>query len=250
MCYKVSTPKKYLAEAAYQYAVPYEDWNSSHELANGFAHPHLPAIVKHNDEFRFIDFEFSLLPKWCTPDKIAVLRQGTLNAKSETVFDLPSFRTSILSKRCLIIVDGIYESHTLNKSTKIPYLIGLKDRDIFALAGIWDAWKHPETGVITRSCSILTTIANPLMARIHNKVDKEGKPDPRMPVILPPELEKEWLDTNLKREDIIQFLKPYPEELLKAHPVSKLANSVKENPNVPEVKLVYDYQKEGYVLPV
>lgn len=37
---------------------------------------------------------------------------------------------------------------------------------------------------------------------------------------------------------------------MKAHPVSKMANSVKENPNVPEVKEMYDCSKDGLMLPV
>ena len=253
MCYKVSTPKKYLAEQAYDYAQPYEEWNSTYHVANGFDNPFLPAIINYKDAYRFIDFELGFVKKdFKHVDFLSKYRFGTLNARGERIFETDSYKEAILTKRCLIIINGFYESYKLRlkKEISIPYFITLKDRDIFALAGIWDTWKNPVSGTVIRSCSIITTSPNELLATIHNKVDEEGKPDPRMPVILSKVNELKWLDPSLQQEGIKSLIKPYPDEFMKAHPVSKLVNARKENPNVPEVKEMYDYSKEGFVLPI
>jgi len=55
------------------------------------------------------------------------MQDKTLNAKSETVFTLPSFKNSIREKRCLVIVDGFYEWRTIGKQ-KYPYFIQYKER--------------------------------------------------------------------------------------------------------------------------
>ena len=45
----------------------------------------------------------------------------------------------------------------------------------FGIAGIWDRWKHPQTGAVIRTFCIITTKANELVSDSHD----------RMPVILP-----------------------------------------------------------------
>jgi putative SOS response-associated peptidase YedK len=66
---------------------------------------------------------------------------------------------------------------------------------------------------------LITTEPNDLIQPIHN----------RMPVILRPEDEEQWLDVSrtafVKAEAL---LKPYPEELMEAHDVSPIVNSAKD----------------------
>jgi putative SOS response-associated peptidase YedK len=68
------------------------------------------------------------------------------------------------------------------------------------------------------SFTIITTEPNELVRPIHN----------RMPVILGPEDEEQWLDASrtlfAKAKSV---LKPYPDELLDAHDVSPIVNSAK-----------------------
>ena len=52
----------------------------------------------------------------------------------------------------------------------------MKSGEPFALAAIWESWRHPETDEIVRTFCVITTTANELVADIHD----------RMPVILPP----------------------------------------------------------------
>jgi len=122
------------------------------------------------------------------------------------------------------------------KSKKYPYYIHLKDETAFALAGIWDTWIHTGTREARNTFSILTTTANPLLARIHNTKK-------RMPVILKTEAERRWLDMNLSDEAIQSFFKPYPEETMQAYPVSKLITTRGTNTNIPEVQKPYDYEE-------
>ncbi|MBC7389568.1 MAG: hypothetical protein H7329_10180 [Opitutaceae bacterium] len=82
MCYKVSTPKKYLAEQTYDYAQPYQEWNSTYHVANGFDYPFLPAIINYKDAYRFIDLELGFVKKdFKHIDFLSKYLFGTLNAR-------------------------------------------------------------------------------------------------------------------------------------------------------------------------
>jgi len=74
---------------------------------------------------------------------------------------------SILSKRCLVVVDGFFEWRHLNNKS-YHYHISLTNHRPFALAGIWDKWQNPDTGIESLTFSVITTEANSLMAQIHN----------------------------------------------------------------------------------
>ncbi len=179
-------------------------------------------------------YNWGLIPHWMkTLDEALKFRGNTLNAVSETVFDKPSFKFSIMKKRCLVPSTGFYEWQDV-KGKKYPYFIHLKNEEIFAMAGIYQNWTDNETGEIFNTFSILTTEANPLMATIHNLKK-------RMPVIIPKEREKEWLNPDLTKEEITSFLAPYDETKMEAHTISKLITSRSENSNVPEVQKEFIY---------
>jgi len=59
-----------------------------------------------------------------------------INAKSETVAELPSFRAAFRQRRCLIPADGFYEWKQEGRY-KQPVYICMKDREPFAFAGLW-----------------------------------------------------------------------------------------------------------------
>ena len=201
--------------------------------ANGFDFPKWSVITSPG----IIDsMSWGLIPNWVKDStKINEYRSKTLNARSETVFELPSFKTAIQSNRCLVLSDGFYEWMTYNKQ-KYPHYIQLKDNEPFAMAGIYDTWKNPQTGDLIQSFSILTCDANPLMARIHN----EGK---RMPVILTPENEHFWLNNSLTQNEILSFAKPYDENLMDAYTIAKLISTKGANTNVEEVRNKFLYSE-------
>jgi putative SOS response-associated peptidase YedK len=92
------------------------------------------------------------------------------------------------------------------------YAIALRSGEPFGLAGIWDGWKHPETGEVVRTFCIITTTANELVADIHD----------RMPVILQPEAYERWL-ANIE-PDPRDLLVPFPAELMMMWPISTRVN--------------------------
>ena len=201
--------------------------------ASGFKHPRLPVITGEKPkEIQFM--EWGLIPSWVKSGEDALkLREVTLNARGETVFEKPSFRNSIREKRCLVPADGFFEWMSV-KGKKYPHFIYLKNKGIFSMAGIWSEWRDVETGGLLRTYSILTTAANPFVERIHN-IKK------RMPVILSPEKETVWLDRDLPEKEIRELIAPFEAAQMKAHPVSKLITSRREASNTQRVQQPFDY---------
>ncbi len=201
---------------------------------SGFSVPFLPVIP--NEDIHAIEvFQWGLVPFWTKDEKSAnIIRFRTLNARAETVFEKPSFRHSIMKKRCLVLVDGFYEWHEMNNN-KYPYYIRLRNHDAFALAGIWDNWSNKITGETRNTFSIITTRANSLMERIHNTRK-------RMPVILSQEDEQRWLDSEIASEEIISLLSPYDDKEMDAYTVSPLVSRRGQNTNSPEVMQKYRYK--------
>jgi putative SOS response-associated peptidase YedK len=184
--------------------------------ASAFSYPLMPIISNENPQA--IDFyQWGLITFWVRDIETAnKIRQRTLNARSETIFEKPSFRNSILSKRCLVLADGFFEWRHNNKK-KYPYYITLEGHTPFAIAGIWDAWMNPETMQEVRTFSVITTAANPLLEKVHNTRK-------RMPVILPEERQKRWLSPDLDKAGIASMLTPYDEKGMEAYTVANVIN--------------------------
>ena len=240
MCYNVST-KKISKETEKQFkakidpavTVPFKYYVS------GFTQPLVPVISALKPEL-ITAFNWGLIPDFCKTDLDAKDMQAkTLNAKSETVFTLPSFKNSIREKRCLVIVDGFYEWRTIGKQ-KYPYFIQYKDHEVFAMGGIFNDWVNRQTGEQTHTFSIITTPANALMSKIHN--DKM-----RMPFILPKGTERDWLNPNLKDNEIVDLMKPLAEGELEAYTISKLITNKNKNPDTPELQLAFEYPELEFI---
>jgi putative SOS response-associated peptidase YedK len=203
---------------------------------SAFSLPKAPVIT--NEEERTMKMlNWGLIPFWVKDRKTAEdIRLKTFNARSETIFEKPSFRTSIKNRRCLVIVDGFFEWR-LVKGKNYPYYIKAAEGGAFALAGIWDTWKNKETDEELFTFSIITTKANPLLEKIHNKKK-------RMPAILRKEDEFRWLETDLSKEDVYSILIPVDDSALDAHTVSKLvSNRRTRNTNVAEVLVPHEYDE-------
>ncbi|MCK7485019.1 MAG: SOS response-associated peptidase [Bacillus subtilis] len=145
-------------------------------------------VLSDGVRYRVGELKWGLVPPFASDPKIGY---SMINAKSETLFEKPSYRASIAKKRCVILADGFYEWKT-EGSQKIPHRIVLKDQKLFAMAGLWSAYQR-EDGSKLFTCTIITTQANPLVATIHD----------RMPVILEGANLKEWLDPNSFRPQSI-----------------------------------------------
>ncbi len=174
---------------------------------------------------------WGLIPHWVNDEKMALnIRKSTVNARIETVSEKPSFREPLRSSRCLILADGFYEFREVNKN-KYPYFIQLRGGVPFTMAGVFDHWLNARTGKIISGFSILTTEANPLMEKIHNRKK-------RMPVILQADKQEAWIEFKL---DPIDLSLGFPEDKMEAWPVSKLITARDKMKNVSEAIIPYNY---------
>lgn len=233
MCYNLAYLERRAQKLAERYkevlqkpdsVPPFIDKLPSFYFISGFVHPHLPVITYEGLRI----YEWGLVPFWVKDIAGAKeIQSKTLNAVGETVFDKPSFRSSIIRKRCLLPVSGFYEWRDADKK-KYPYYIQLRNEEIFSLGGIYENWVDKNTGEIKYTFSILTTPANPLMARIHNLKK-------RMPLIVSRADERNWIDPSLTKEQITGLIKPFPEEEMTAYTISQAANNPRNHRNVPEI---------------
>ena len=223
--------------------VPLTDLPIHH--TSGFKHPSV-LIYTNEDPYFPVVSTWGLIPFWVKDEKQKNgIWNKTLNARGETFFELPSFRDSAKKRRCLIHIDGFYEHHHFGGNT-YPFFISRKDDKPLTLAGLWSEWTNKEDGSRWNTFSIVTTEGNSLMSKIHNNPKLEG---PRMPLILPEELEIDWIepyDENLwekgQKKAIEELIQSYPEEELKAHTVTRLRGKEYAG-NVPEISNPIEYEE-------
>ncbi len=133
-----------------------------------------------------------------------------VNARSETVHRLPSFRDSFSQRRCLIFADGFYEWKRVPGSRPQPYYFSMDDSSPMIMAGIWTASRIDNEP----ACAIITTEANQLMHPVHN----------RMPVLLRVDGAELWLQPDANTETLLTLLQPYPSSSMHCHPVGFKVN--------------------------
>lgn len=171
-------------------------------------------VIEENGKQVLKQMFFGLIPSWAKDPKIGL---KCLNARAETVATLPSFRDSFRKRRCLVLSDGFFEWERIG-AKKYPRRIVLKDRGLFAMAGLWDSWRRPD-GKEIGSTAIVTTEPNSLVGAIHN----------RMPVILKNEDEGLWLSQSVTEpKTLLPLMKPYASEEMDSYQVSTAMNSSKE----------------------
>ncbi len=184
------------------------DWQPRYNVA-----PSQPVAAVLDAASREVEWlRWGLIPFWAKDMDIG---NRLINARSETVTEKPSFRQAFAQRRCLILADGFYEWQRSKekKGPSVPYHFHRKDRAPFAFAGLWERWRNPEGGEL-RSCTILTTAANGVVAPVHD----------RMPVMLSGADLWAWLAPG-KPEEHLALLKPYPEDWMDRFPVSPVVNN-------------------------
>ena len=191
------------------------EFNNLYYLVSGFSHPKLPVFK--NDAVEIC--EWGLIPSFAkNEEKAKELANMTLNARSDTIHQKPSFKNSIKKNRCILPLDGFYEWQH-NGKLKQPYYIYPSDETVFYLGCIYN----------NNTFSIITTDANPLMANIHNTKK-------RMPLILPKSSIETWVDPTTDIALVDQMMQPYSTELMSAHTISTDAGNPKLNRNVAWLK--------------
>jgi putative SOS response-associated peptidase YedK len=169
----------------------------------------VPVIIA-NSPRQIVLMRWGLIPHWAKDDKTAY---KMINARVETLTQRPAFRGLLSHHRCLVPASGFYEWQGEGRE-KTPYYIYPEDQQYIAFAGLYDVWQRPD-GEDLSTFTIITTEADPFMARLHN----------RMPVVLDRDLETAWLDPGLTQpQDVLDVLSRSTGLELDAYPVSRLVN--------------------------
>ncbi len=133
---------------------------------------------------------WGLVPSWAPDAK----RAGKLiNARAETVTELPAFRSAVRRRRCLVPADGWYEwAPRPDGAGRQPTYLTPLSGDVVAFAGLYEIW-GPDR--LLTSSIVTTAAAGPLVAVHH-----------RMPLMLPRSAWAAWLDPG--RADVADLLVP------------------------------------------
>jgi putative SOS response-associated peptidase YedK len=127
--------------------------------------------------------QFGLVPEWVTDAKGGPkYGRHCYNARKETIFEKPSFRTAILMRRAVVPVTSFFEFPDKEVPLKHRYKISRKDGQAFWLAAIWE---HNHRYNLD-SVSVITTTPMNLVEKFHS----------RSPVILADDQVDSWLNTD------------------------------------------------------
>lgn len=158
---------------------------------------------------------WGLIPSWADDP---VIGSRLINARSEEANTKPSFRAACKTRRCLVPISEFYEWEAVtHQRTKQPWAFRVTDTPLCALAGLWEHWHKPETGLpALTTFTVLTCAPNELLGRFHD----------RMPCIVPPQQYDAWLDPDQHDwSSLKHILQPYPADRMDATRVSTRVNS-------------------------
>ena len=194
-------------------------------VVSGFQFTQWPIIKENNSStdllLEMAHWEF--IPSWINNNKeLEVSREKftTLNAKGETLLESKMYKDAALKRRCLVLSSGFYEWRYFKaigekKENAYPYFIRQKGKSVFLIAGIYQPWTDKTTGETIDSFAIVTTAANELMSKVHNKKK-------RMPTILTEVLATEWISDLCSEQKIKEIANySFPSDQLEAYPIKK-----------------------------
>jgi putative SOS response-associated peptidase YedK len=156
-----------------------------------------------------VRLRWGLVPFWAREPSIG---NRMINARADTIAGKAAFRDAWRKRRCVILASGFYEWRKQGGG-KSPYFIAPPDGRPLAFAGLWEHWDG-EGGPL-ETCTIITTDASRALADLHD----------RMPVVLPPDALRAWLNPSAAPDALHALLRPAPDEALAFHEVSRAVNS-------------------------
>jgi putative SOS response-associated peptidase YedK len=200
----------------------------------------LLGAIEKNGERQLREFRWGLIPSWAKDISVG---NRMINARVETLLEKSAFKTAFQRRRCIIPANGFFEwkhdtveeevvakaregapslfeefdvpkRSSKKKTIKQPYFLALKSGEPFGFAGLYEYWRDP-AGEMVRSCTILTTEPNELVAPLHD----------RMPVIVKKADLEAWLDCEHHDPSSLgDILDPLPSVEMTSTPVSTLVN--------------------------
>ncbi|HEX5586571.1 MAG TPA: SOS response-associated peptidase [Acidimicrobiia bacterium] len=174
------------------------------------------------------ELRWGLVPSWAESPAIG---DRMINARAETVATTKSYQRAFRRRRCIVPADAFYEWKKLEapgtkKPVRQPWVVRRRDGEPLAFAGLWEIWRDEsiddpdDPAAWLRTYAIVTTRANELLARVHD----------RMPVVLDEGMWDQWLDPAFDDVATLQsFLEPAPQEWFETFEVSSRVNSPANN---------------------
>ncbi len=159
--------------------------------------------------------KWGLVPYW---SKTVKLKYSTINADADNLTTSGVWREPFKHRRCLVPADWFYEWAVVD-GEKQARAFSLKNKSLFAFAGLWDRWKDKETGEVLESFAIVTIDPSEWMAKYHD----------RMGVIIEPKNYQRWLEPGEVHSLPFDLLRPYPEEDMQSWRVSDKAGNTRNN---------------------
>jgi len=208
---------------------------------NGFRHANQLIIPQEASQFLIVA-KWGIVPENVSPEGIGAYYKSIrqfgegLNAQSEKAFGyyFENFNEAIMRRRCIIPVDGFYESHRLPNKISVPFHFKRSDDGILSLAGIYSVLRG---GLCTYT--ILTKKASPLFKAIHNTKT-------RQPLILDEFGLESWLDEKTSEADVKQLLDfNYDNQNLITYPISRDFNRTSIDTDYPSITDKVDYLKDA-----
>jgi putative SOS response-associated peptidase YedK len=172
---------------------------------------------------------WGLVPSWAKDPKVG---NRMINARVETVTEKPAYRSLVGSRRCVLPADGWYEWQVVpaersgtGKARKQPFFMAPPDGSLVGLAGLYSWWRVPDVedpddpaawlGTVT----VLTTDAEPSLQAVHD----------RMPVVLPAEHWRTWLDRDVPGPEALGLLAHLPTGRVVPRPVQPAVGNVRND---------------------
>ena len=198
-------------EVASQLRVPLRGGADMYERFNVAPTQDVPAVVQDRHGRRSELLRWGLVPRWAKD-----LNTGLtlINARAETLAASRAFGGLVdrPSHRCLVLADGFYEwiASEDPKQPRLPLRFSLASGGSFCFAGLWTTWRGS-----VRSCTVVTTQANELVAPVHD----------RMPVLLTePSAWEAWLDPELDAAAVAPMLVAAPADAMRMAPANPAMN--------------------------
>lgn len=121
--------------------------------------------------------QWGFVPPWA---KEGQFKRPLFNARSETIWEKPSFKNLIRRYRGIVPINGFYEWQRQG-NTKIANYITLKDAPAMGLGAIIQSHADGYS-----QCCLITADANDQMQEVHN----------RQPVVILPQAMDDWLNDD------------------------------------------------------
>lgn len=161
-------------------------------------------VITHQSPQGFSYFYWGTDPQWIKNKTVA---ERIINTRVEWIQEKPMLRKALMRYRCLIPANGFYAWKKIGKKSAVPKLFTPKLTVSFA--GLWEEYDDSD-GNAYHTFSMLTMPANATVSLVTD----------RMPVIFNREQEVMWLNPNASELQLLDLIKPYPENDLASHTVS------------------------------